>query len=57
MTFFFEGEEESGSPSLVPFMEENAEELRADYAMICDTGMFQSKVPSIVTMLRGLMCE
>ena len=55
MTFFFEGEEESGSPSLVPFMEENAEELRADYAMICDTGMFQSKVPSIVTMLRGLM--
>ena len=25
--------------------------------MICDTGMFQSKVPSIVTMLRGLMSE
>ncbi|MGB3246382.1 MAG: M20/M25/M40 family metallo-hydrolase [Sulfitobacter sp.] len=57
ITFFFEGEEESGSPSLVPFMKENAEELKADIAMICDTGMFQSKTPSIVTMLRGLLGE
>ncbi|THF91737.1 MAG: M20/M25/M40 family metallo-hydrolase, partial [Sulfitobacter sp. SK025] len=57
MTLFLEGEEESGSPSLVPFMKEHADELRADYAMICDTGMFQSKVPAIVTMLRGLLGE
>ena len=26
----FEGEEESGSPSLVPFLKENAEELSCD---------------------------
>jgi len=57
ITFFFEGEEESGSPSLVPFMKENAEELRADFAMICDTGMFQSRTPAITTMLRGLLGE
>ena len=57
MTLFLEGEEESGSPSLVPFMKEHADELHADYAMICDTGMFQSKVPAIVTMLRGLLGE
>ena len=57
LSFFFEGEEESGSPSLVPFMHENADELRADLAMICDTGMFQSKTPSVVTMLRGLLGE
>lgn len=57
ITFFFEGEEESGSPSLVPFMEENAQELRADFAMICDTGMFQSRTPAITTMLRGLLGE
>lgn len=57
ITFFFEGEEESGSPSLVPFMEENADELRADFAMICDTGMFQSRTPAITTMLRGLLGE
>lgn len=57
ITFFFEGEEESGSPSLIPFMKENAEELTADIALICDTGMFESRVPSIVTMLRGLLGE
>lgn len=57
ITFFFEGEEESGSPSLVPFMKENADELKSDLALICDTGMFESRVPSIVTMLRGLLGE
>jgi acetylornithine deacetylase/succinyl-diaminopimelate desuccinylase-like protein len=57
ITFFFEGEEESGSPSLVPFMEQNAAELTSDVALICDTGLFESKVPAIVTMLRGLMAE
>ncbi|UWR21391.1 M20/M25/M40 family metallo-hydrolase [Sulfitobacter sp. S190] len=57
ITIFFEGEEESGSPSLVPFMQENADALRADFAMICDTGMFQSRTPAITTMLRGLLGE
>ena len=57
ITFFFEGEEESGSPSLVPYMEENAEELKADIALICDTGLFESRVPAIVTQLRGLLGE
>ncbi|HBM60404.1 MAG TPA: hypothetical protein DD444_14545 [Citreicella sp.] len=55
ITFFFEGEEESGSPSLVPFMQENAAELKADLALICDTGLFQSKAPAIITRLRGLL--
>ncbi len=57
ITLFLEGEEESGSPSLVPFMRENAEELKSDIAMICDTGLFESKTPAIVTMLRGLLGE
>ena len=57
ITFFFEGEEESGSPSLVPFMQENADELKADLALICDTGLFESRVPAITTMLRGLLGE
>jgi len=57
ITFFFEGEEESGSPSLVPFMEQNADELRADLALICDTGLFDGRAPAIVTMLRGLLGE
>lgn len=57
ITFFLEGEEESGSPSLVPFMEANRDELKADIALICDTGMFESRVPAITTMLRGLLGE
>lgn len=57
LTIFLEGEEESGSPSLIPFMQENAVELRADLAMICDTGLFDGKTPAIVTMLRGLLKE
>ncbi len=57
ITFLFEGEEESGSPSLVPFLEENADELKADIALICDTGLFESAVPAITTMLRGLLAE
>ncbi|GAA6182121.1 M20/M25/M40 family metallo-hydrolase [Shimia sp. NS0008-38b] len=57
ITFLFEGEEESGSPSLVPFLKENAEELSCDIALICDTGLFESAVPAITTMLRGLLGE
>lgn len=57
ITFFFEGEEESGSPSLIPFMEENADELSADIALICDTGLFAENTPAITTMLRGLLGE
>ena len=57
ITFLFEGEEESSSPSLVPFLQDNAAELQADLALICDTGLFQSKTPAIMTMLRGMMPE
>ena len=57
ITFFFEGEEESGSPSLVPFMQDNKAELSADLALICDTGLFESRTPAIITMLRGKLGE
>lgn len=57
ITLFFEGEEESGSPSLVPFMRENAKELTADIALICDTGLFGDDTPAIITQLRGLLGE
>jgi acetylornithine deacetylase/succinyl-diaminopimelate desuccinylase-like protein len=57
ITVFLEGEEESGSPSLIPFMQGNAAELRADIAMICDTGLHENTIPAITTMLRGLVGE
>ena len=55
ITFFFEGEEESGSPSLVPFLKENAAELTRDIALICDTSMVAPGVPSIASQLRGML--
>lgn len=55
VTFFFEGEEESGSPSLIPFMKQNAAELTADLALICDTSMVAPGVPSIASQLRGML--
>ena len=54
LTIFLEGEEESGSPSLVPFMRANRAELSADLALICDTGLYEDRVPAISTQLRGL---
>jgi len=57
ITVFCEGEEESGSPSLIPFLKDNADLLKADLAIICDTGLFESRVPAITTMLRGLLGE
>ncbi|MEM7722723.1 MAG: M20/M25/M40 family metallo-hydrolase [Pseudomonadota bacterium] len=57
ITVFLEGEEESGSPSLVPFLEAHKDELTADIALICDTGLFADGVPAITTQLRGLLGE
>ncbi|MBE7182925.1 MAG: M20/M25/M40 family metallo-hydrolase [Methylobacterium mesophilicum] len=57
ITLLFEGEEESGSPSLKPFLEANAEELKADFAMVCDTGMWDRETPAICVGLRGLVGE
>ena len=57
LTFCLEGEEESGSPSLVPYLEANRDALRADLALICDTGLFDAQTPGITTMLRGLLGE
>lgn len=57
VTLFFEGEEESGSPSLIPFLEANKDELKSDIALVCDTTMWDRETPAISTALRGLLGE
>ena len=52
-TILIEGEEESGSPSLVPFLKANKAELTCDAAFVCDTNMWDEKTPAITTRLRG----
>ncbi|MTH97973.1 dipeptidase [Roseibium sp. RKSG952] len=57
ITVLFEGEEESGSPSLEPFLIENKDELSCDLALVCDTNMWDEDTPAIAVMLRGLVGE
>ena len=57
VTVCLEGEEESGSAHLKPFLEANADELRADIALVCDTSMWSRDRPAITMALRGLVAE
>lgn len=55
VTVLFEGEEESGSASLQPFLEANAEALKADQVLVCDTLMWDKQTPAVTSMLRGMV--
>ncbi|PTM38748.1 dipeptidase [Bosea sp. 124] len=57
VTIMVEGEEESGSLNLPAFVRENAEELKADFALVCDTGMWDRETPAITASLRGMVYQ
>src|SRR3981189_2359811 len=57
VTIVIEGEEEIGSKNFVPFLEKNKEDLKADFALVCDTSMWDPNTPAITTSLRGLVYE
>ena len=56
LTFFVEGEEEIGSPSLPAFLEAQRERLACDVVAISDTGMVAPGVPTLTYALRGIAC-
>lgn len=57
LTLLIEGEEESGSKHLFDFVKANKDDLTADVALVCDTGMWDADTPAITTSLRGLVFE
>jgi acetylornithine deacetylase/succinyl-diaminopimelate desuccinylase-like protein len=49
-----EGSEEQGTGGLEEFVPPNADLLRADTILVCDTGNFAVGVPTLTTTLRGM---
>jgi len=54
ITFMVEGEEETGSPSFLPFIESHKDRLKADFVYLSDTGIPRPDQVVITCGLRGL---
>ena len=58
ITFLIEGEEETGSPSFLPFLERYQHRLNADFVFLSDTGIPREDQVVITCGLRGLvLCD
>lgn len=55
LKFFFEGEEEAGSPHLPKLMEQYKDVLKADAWFLCDGPMHQSRKQQLFFGARGIM--
>lgn len=50
---FFEGEEEMGSASFIPFITAHRDAFDADVIIVADSGNWSEEIPSLTTSLRG----
>lgn len=55
LKFFFEGEEERGSPHLAEMLETHQDKLEADLWLFCDGPVHQSRRQQVVFGVRGVM--
>ena len=53
VTVLIEGEEETGSPALEPFLDAYADRLKADVVVFADAVNWTADVPALTTTLRG----
>ncbi|MFM6965935.1 MAG: dipeptidase [Rhodoluna sp.] len=57
ISLFIEGEEEAGSPTFRPFLEQNQDILKADCIVVADSGNWSETVPALTATLRGLVSQ
>lgn len=55
ITFFIEGEEEAGSPSLRNFLEKYQQKLDSDVIIVADSANWAIGTPALTTSLRGVV--
>lgn len=55
LKFFFEGEEEIGSPNLRSYLETYKDLLAADYTILCDRGVHETGRPQMYLGNKGIM--
>lgn len=55
VTLFVEGEEEIGSPTFLPFLQQYRDQLAADVIVVADSVNWTLDTPALTTSLRGLV--
>jgi acetylornithine deacetylase/succinyl-diaminopimelate desuccinylase-like protein len=58
LRFFFEGEEEIGSPSVAPYIRQHRDRFACDFVMSADGLMWDEETPSVMVSVKGMAgCE